>query len=185
MRVLNRLLVGVSCVGVMVGSCCYAESRQASPASSAGKPQSAARAAREDADARSNGSLVETIAFRFDISGLKTDHQFQGQLNTFHVEYEYSGTLEGAAFDPQGHAVAANTFPYFQSVRNDIIKFATEYPDRNDFYEIFGTKICRFVMRQYPQIRKMTLTIDVPAYKGVDVDRSETVVVVRRGTVRK
>ena len=185
MRVLNRLLVGVGCVGLMAGFCCYGESTQAGVASSAGKTQSAGRAARENADARSHGSLVETIAFRFDIAGLKTDHQFEGQVNTFHVEYEYSGALEGAGFDPQGHAVPANTFPYFQAVRNDIIKFATEYPDKNDFYEIFGTNICRFVMRQYPQIRKMTLTIDVPAYKDVDVDRSETVVVVRRGAVRK
>ena len=183
MRIVKLVLAVVGCLGLMAGFEGTGEGRQTSPAT--GTAGTAVRSARGDADARSEGSLVETISFRFAIANLKTDHQFEGQLNTFHVEYEYAGGLAGAGFDPQGHAVAANTFPYFQAVRDDIIKFATEYPDKSDFYEVFGTKICRFVMRQYPQIRKMTLTIDVPAYKEVAVDRSETIVMARRGTGRK
>src|SRR5689334_21928599 len=185
MRIAKRVLAVVVCLGLMASFEGAGEGRQTSQAPGAGKAGTAVRDTRGDADARGEGSQVETISFRFAIADLKTDHQFEGQLNTFHVEYEYAGGLAGGGFDPQGHAVAANTFPYFQAVRDDIIKFATEYPDKSDFYEVFGTKICRFVMRRYPQIRRMTLTIDVPAYKEVAVDRSETIVIARRGTGRK
>jgi hypothetical protein len=139
----------------------------------------AVHAAASESASGADKSLAETISFRFDIAKLVTNHQFEGQVNSFHVEYEYAGTLAGGGFDPQGHAVPANIFPYFQLVRDDIIQFAKDYPDKADFYELFGTNICRFIMKRYPQIRKMTLVIDIPAYKDVDVDRSTTIVVVR------
>lgn len=130
-------------------------------------------------------ALSETISFRFDIPKLVTNHQFEGQMNSFHVEYEYASGLAGPGFGAKGHDVPANIYPYFESVRDDIVKFAREYPDKWDFYEIFGVKICRFILGKYPQIRKITLTIDVPAYGEVDMDRSETVMVVRGKSLPK
>lgn len=122
----------------------------------------------------------EKIAFRFDIANLVTNHQLEGQRNTFHVEYEYAGQLKGPGYDLKGHEVAANTYPYFQSVRQDMIRYINEYSDKRDFYEVFGSNICRFVLQKYPQIRSIRLTIDIPAYKEIDVDRSEAVEVVRQ-----
>jgi len=120
-------------------------------------------------------AVREKIVFRFDIANLVTNHQLEGQRNTFHVEYEYAGQLKGAGYDLQGHAVAADTYPYFQAVRQDMIRYINEYADKKDFYELFGTDICRFVLEKYPQIRRIRLTIDIPAYKEIDVDRSEEI----------
>ena len=132
-------------------------------------------------DLPGSAELSETITFRFEIRDLLTNHQFEGHRNTFHVEYEYVGGLAGAGYDVKGRKVSAATFPYFQLVRDDIVKFATEYADRSDFYEIYGTNVGRFVMSRYPQIRRLTLTIDVPRSKEVAVDRSETIVLTRQG----
>jgi hypothetical protein len=156
-----------------------ARATAAAPAKEATTGGTAVHAATNESASGAAKSLAETISFRFDIAKLMTNHQFEGQLNSFHVEYEYAGTLAGGGFDPNGHAVPANIFPYFQLVRDDIIQFAKDYADKSDFYEVFGTNICRFIMRKYPQIRKMTLVIDIPAYKDVDVDRGTTIVVVR------
>jgi len=120
-------------------------------------------------------AVREKIVFRFDIANLVTNHQLEGQRNTFHAEYEYAGQLKGASYDLRGHAVAADTYPYFQAVRQDMVRFIGEYADKKDFYELFGSDICRFVLEKYPQIRRIKLTIDIPAYKEIDVDRSEEI----------
>jgi len=129
--------------------------------------------------------LHVSVRFHFDISNMVTGHQFQGQINTFHVTYEYEGLLKGGGFDPKGHNVSPDTFPYFQEVREDMIKFIKHYPDRDDFYEVFGTHICEHVLQLYPQIREISLEVDIPAYAGVKLHRAETVVVARHSADAK
>jgi len=131
------------------------------------------------------GNLPASIAFRFDILDMVTNHQFAGQKNSFHVEYQYGGMLKGGEFDPAGHAASAKTFPYFQSVRNAILAYVARYPDKDDFFEVFGVNICRHVLREFPQIQKITLRIDIPAYGGVDLDRGETITVERNPTKKR
>jgi len=147
-----------------------------------GVPTCKAQAPKEatTASAGERDALAAKIAFRFDVLDLVTNHQFPGQRNSFHVEYEYAGVLKGAAFDPKGQAVPASTYPYFQSVRDTILDHIAKYPDKDDFYEVFGLNICRRVMREFPQIQKITLRIDTPAYGPVNVDRGETIVVERK-----
>ena len=153
----------------------------ASPGIGAQGPRAAELAARKSAIPA--GSDAEdwrsTIAFRFAILDLVTDHQFKGQKNSFYVEYEYAGILEGAGFDPQGHDVPPTTYPYFQAVRDTILDSVRNYADKNDFYEVFGLNICRRVLREFPQIQKITLRIETPAYGPVNVDRGETITVER------
>lgn len=158
---------------VLAGSVCEAQvSKMGRDAAGAAKSGGAGAGGADD--------LAAKIAFRFDILDLVTNHQFAGQKNSFHVEYEYAGVLKGAEFDPKGHAVAATTYPYFQSVRDTILDAIAKYPDKDDFYEVFGMNICRRVMREFPQIQKITLRIDTPAYGPVNVDRGETIVVERK-----
>jgi hypothetical protein len=126
--------------------------------------------------------LDSSIRFSFDINDLITNHQFKGQKNSFHVLYEYAGLLKGGAFDPQGHKVSSKTFPYFQSVRSEIVDFVQNYHDIDDFYELFGEDICADIMRVFPQIKRIELTIDVPAFAAVNIDRRITVVLTRKSS---
>lgn len=41
-----------------------------------------------------------------------------------------------------------------------ILRYIKEYPDKRDFYELFGTNIRHFVLQKYAQIRRIRLTID-------------------------
>jgi hypothetical protein len=113
--------------------------------------------------------------FGFDVIGLLTNHQFAGQRNTFRVDYEYAAILRGGGFDPAGHQVGADAYPYFQLVRNDLIEFVTGYPNRTEFYELFGQNLVRHLMNRYPQIRWLEITIEVPAHGEVQIDRRVTV----------
>jgi len=169
----SGLLSLVACVSLVVVPVCKPQApKTAKDSSGASKLQSAKTSATHDLTAR--------ISFRFAILDVVTNHQFAGQKNSFHVEYDYAGVLKGAGFDPEGRAVPATTYPYFQSVRDTILDYILKYPDQDDFYEVFGMNICRRVMREFPQIQKITLRIDAPAYGPVNVDRGETIVVERR-----
>src|SRR5262245_43901476 len=133
-----------------------------------GTPAGAGRSA-TDKSLVSLRSIDSSIAFSFEIRNLRTDHQFDGQTNTFLVTYEYGGILKGAAFDPKGNTVNADTYPYFQEVRDRIISFVAAYPDKKDFYEVFGLNIARHILTFYPQIRKIEITIEIPAHGGVQL----------------
>jgi hypothetical protein len=117
-----------------------------------------------------------SIKFSFDILNMVTNHQFDGQQNSFHMTYEYVTILKQPPFDSKGGHVASDIYPFFQNVRSDIIRYIDTYPSKNDFYEIFGLNMCRYVLESYPQIKSIEMTIDIPGYKGVTIDRKEIVV---------
>lgn len=136
----------VACLSALTVPICAAQSART------GKDMTAGSRVR-DAAGVATDNLAAKIAFRFDILNAVTNHQFAGQRNSFHVEYEYAGVLKGAEFDPTGHAVPVTTYPYFQSVRDQILDYIAKYPDQDDFYEVFGMNICRRVMQEFPQIQ--------------------------------
>src|SRR5690242_5894381 len=96
-----------------------------------------------------------TVGFGFDIKDLVTNHQFAGQKNTFHVRYTYARVMAGGNFDPSGHPVSSDVYPYFQQVRDGMISYALHYKPADDFYELYGYNIADHVMRSYPQIREI------------------------------
>lgn len=120
-------------------------------------------------------SLHSQVGFGFDIVDLQTDHQFPGQRSTFHVSYLYRDGLQGAGFDPAGHTVPTDTYPYFQDIRDSMVAFIQSYPDKGDFYEVFLGNLARDVMTRYPQLTSLDIRIDVPAYGGVSTARTGTV----------
>lgn len=120
-------------------------------------------------------TLRAEVGFGFDIVDLQTDHQFPGQRSTFHVAYVYRDGLQGAGFDPSGHTVPADTYPYFQDIRDGMTASVHSYPDKGDFYEVFLGNLARDVMTRYPQLTSLDIRIDVPAYGGVPTARTGTV----------
>ena len=126
--------------------------------------------------------LHAEVGFGFVIVDLQTDHQFPGQRSTFHVSYVYRDGLQGAGFDPTGHAVPADTYPYFQDIRDGMVAYVRDYPDKGDFYEVFLGNLARDVMTRYPQLTALDIRIDVPAFGGVPTARTGTVHMTRTGS---
>jgi hypothetical protein len=124
-------------------------------------------------------TLHSEVGFGFDIVDVQTDHQFPGQHSTFHVSYVYRNGLQGAGFDPAGHTVPADTYPYFQDIRDGMVAYIGAYPDRGDFYEVFLDNLARDVMTRYSQLTSIEIRIDVPAYGGVPTARTGSVRMVR------
>ncbi len=119
-----------------------------------------------------------TIQFSFQLNDLLTNHQFQGQTNSFDVTYEYFGVLKGA---PAGvvNPVAADTFPYFETVRNDMRDYILSYKDGEDFYELMGSNVGRHLLERYPQMRWIEIVIHIPAFGPVHAERAARVRVAR------
>ena len=141
----------------------------------------AAQALNENSSGKHTTSerLDASIQFSFDIRDLVTNQQFEGQRNSFSVTYEYAASLRGGPFDPNGHPVSTDSFPYFQTVQDDIVSYVRQYPDRSDFYEVFASNIARHVMGRYRQFRWMELKVRVPAFAGVTTDRTVVVRMIR------
>lgn len=145
----------------------------------AAKAKGQALAASPASQATPAQALETTIRFSFEILDMVTNHLFDGQTNSFFVTYEYAAPLRGGNFDPAGHSVLNDTFPYFQTVRDDIMDYVRRYSRPSDFYEVFASNIARYVMERYAQFRWVDLTIRAPAFAGVAFDRTVNVRVAR------
>jgi hypothetical protein len=124
--------------------------------------------------------LDTSISFAFDIPDLVTNHQSPGQINNFHIRYVYARILKNPGYDKVGHVVSAAEYPFFQTIREDIVKFVQAYRPRDDFYEVFAEKIGEHVMDNYPQLSRLDLTIDVPGSPELKIPRSVSVTMSRR-----
>ena len=142
------------------------------PAAVIGGPGQAHKSAGQHVRGAPKSSVRATVGFAFEIKDLVTNHQFAGQKNRFHVSYTYARVMAGGGFDPAGHKVSADVYPYFQQVRDGMISYAVHYKPSGDFYELYGYNIASHVIRSYPQIKSIVLDIDVPAYAQVTFDRS-------------
>ncbi len=120
-------------------------------------------------------TLPTTTQFSFTIPNMVTNHQFPGQVNSFFIDYQYRTDLKNPGYDPTGHIVDNNQYPYFQTVRSDIIQYIQNYPNKNDFYETFAQNIANYVIQKYPQIAWIQLKVDAPAYAGVALPREVVV----------
>lgn len=119
-----------------------------------------------------------SIQFSFQLNDLQTNHQFQGQTNSFDVTYEYVGVLKGA---PAGvvNPVAADTFPYFETIRDDMKAYVLSYRNKDNFYELMGTDLGRHLLERYPQLRWIEIVIHIPAFGPVHAERTAKVRVAR------
>lgn len=144
-----------------------------------GEPGSArAPATPADRHPPTSAPFSTTIQFSFQLNDLQTNHQFQGQTNSFDVTYEYVGVLKGA---PAGvvNPVAADTFPYFETIRDDMKAFILSYGDKDNFYELMGSDIGRHLLERYSQLKWIEIVIHIPAFGPVHAERTAKVRVTR------
>lgn len=108
---------------------------------------------------------------------LKTEFSYAGnknQLINFHESYGVEINSISMKLDKQQHDVRIaaswdfklnpNEKDYIDSnlVVNDIKKFLINYPNSNDYWEVINHKLGLYLLKQYPQLATISITIQIP-----------------------
>lgn len=120
-------------------------------------PQTAQRSS----SMRTVGSLVEEFSFL--IKDFRMDHQ--GQVNNLNltISYRYAENITKA------------DYPDFRWLAKDIETLLTNYPNKDDYWEIVNKEITAQLLKKYPGIVRITSEIKVDPSSVVPYTRSSRV----------
>lgn len=91
--------------------------------------------------------LVEEFAFL--IKDFKIDHQ--GEINNLNITIRYR-------YKPN---ISNTEYPDFTLIARDIETLLTNYPNKEDYWEIVNKRITLIVLEKYPAIAKITSQLEV------------------------
>jgi hypothetical protein len=94
-----------------------------------------------------SGVLVEQFSFL--IKDFKMDHQGENNNLNITIWYRYKAHLSNAEY------------PDFTLIAKDIETLLTNYPNKQDYWEILNKKITLMVLEKYPAIAKITSQLQV------------------------
>ncbi len=94
-----------------------------------------------------SGGLVEQFSFL--IKDFKIDHQGENNNLNITISYRYKAHLSNAEY------------PDFMLIAKDIETLLTNYPNKEDYWEILNKKITLMVLEKYPAIAKITSQLQV------------------------
>ncbi|HEY6121885.1 MAG TPA: hypothetical protein VIV66_18150 [Pyrinomonadaceae bacterium] len=117
-------------------------------------------------------SGVPVEEFSFLIKDFKIDHQGENNNLNITIWYRYKSHLSNAEY------------PDFTLVAKDIEKLLTNYPNKEDYWEILNKKITLMVLEKYPAIARITSQMQVSPSPGDPYLRS-SIVTRDRTTTRK
>jgi hypothetical protein len=92
---------------------------------------------------------VLTEEFTFLIKDFKIDHQGENNILNITIWYLYKAHLSNAEY------------PDFTVIAKEIETLLTNYPNKEDYWEIVNKKITLMVLEKYPAITKITSQIQV------------------------
>jgi hypothetical protein len=101
----------------------------------------------QKATASKSGVLVER--FSFSIKDFKINHQGEDNVLNITISYRYKAHLSTAEY------------PDFTLIARDIETLLTNYPNKEDYWEILNKKITLMVLEKYPAITKITSQVQV------------------------
>jgi len=105
--------------------------------------------------------LVED--FSFTMKDFKMDHQSQMNNLKITVRYRYRANITKA------------DYPDFRWLEKDIEMNLTNYPNKNDYWEILNKDLTAMLMKKYPSLTRLTIEIEVPPSSLVPFQRSSIV----------
>ena len=93
--------------------------------------------------ARQNrGVLVEQ--FSFSLNDFKMDHQGENDNLDITISYRYKDQVSNAEY------------PDFRVILKDVEGLLTNYPNRDDYWEIVNKKITLTILEKYPAVAQIT-----------------------------
>ena len=75
--------------------------------------------------------------------------------------------------------MSSAAYPYYQTIRDDLLKFLVEYPDKTAFYENVVYQAGQALMAKYSQLRWIQVSIVAQAHPMVAQERAATITLVR------
>lgn len=106
-------------------------------------------------------SLVEE--FSFVIKDFKMDHQTQTNNLNISISYRYIANIQKA------------DYPDFRWLANDVEKLLSNYPNKDDYWEIVNKQITALLLNKYPGITSITCELKVDPSSLVPYTRSSRV----------
>jgi hypothetical protein len=111
-------------------------------------------------------SLVEE--FSFAIKDFKMDHQTQTNNLNITISYRYITNIQ------------KSDYPDFRWLAKDVETLLTNYPNKDDYWEIVNKQIVSLLLNKYPSIASVTCDLKVDPSSLVPYTRSSRVTRERR-----
>jgi len=106
-------------------------------------------------------SLVEE--FSFQIKDFKMDHQTQTNNLNISISYRYIANIEKAQY------------PDFRWLAKDVETLLSNYPNKDDYWEIVNKQITSLLLNKYPAITTVTCELKVDPSSLIPYARSSRV----------
>ena len=110
---------------------------------------------------RSSRSLVEE--FSFTLKDFRMDHQGQANNLNISISYRYAANITKA------------DYPDFRWLAKDVETFLTNYPNKDDYWEIVNKQITALLLKKYNGVVAVTCEIKVDPSSVVPYTRSSRV----------
>jgi hypothetical protein len=122
---------------------------------------------------------VPDLQFAFVCRDVRTNQHLAGQRNTIFCRYAYRGVLASSPVDLPGREVSSAAYPYYQTIRDDLLRFLVDYPDKTAFYENLVYQAAQALMDKYDQLRWIQISIVAEAHPLVAQERAATITLTR------
>ncbi len=110
---------------------------------------------------RMAGSLVEEFSFL--IKDFRMDHQGQANNLNLSISYRYAANITKA------------DYPDFRWLAKDVETLLSDYPNKDDYWEIVNKQITALLLKKYPGIVTITCEMKVDPTSVVPYTRSSRV----------
>ena len=106
-------------------------------------------------------SLVEE--FSFQIKDFRMDHQTQTNNLNISISYRYTTNIQKA------------DYPDFRWLAKDVETLLSNYPNKDDYWEIVNKQITSLLLNKYPGIKSVTSDLKVDPSSLIPYTRSSRV----------
>src|ERR1044072_9066878 len=104
-----------------------------------------------------------TEEFSFEIKDFKMDHQTQSNNLNITISYRYIANIQ------------KSDYPDFRWLAKDVETLLTNYPNKDDYWEIVNKQITSLLLNKYPGIASVTCDLKVDPTNVVPYTRSSRV----------
>ncbi len=106
--------------------------------------------------------------FRFHLPRVTLTHQDNDRCVDVFVSYRYD------------HTMLAGSYPDFLNLRRNISEALHSYPNRSDYWESVNHALVQMLLKRYPCLHRVAITLEVHPDSSVPFFRASTVAVCRR-----